>query len=63
MASRQRPESWTAKCLTANLFGGCSVTEMGEMLGVSSRTVVRELRRARAWLQVELADLEPDAGH
>ncbi|QOC23914.1 sigma-70 family RNA polymerase sigma factor [Wenzhouxiangella sp. AB-CW3] len=47
-----------AECLTSNLFGGSSVTEIGEMLGVSSRTVVRDLRRARAWLQVELAHLE-----
>jgi RNA polymerase sigma factor (TIGR02999 family) len=47
-----------AECLTANLFGGCSVVEIGEMLGVSSRTVVRDLRRARAWLQVELAHLD-----
>jgi len=47
-----------AECLTANLFAGYTVKEIGEMLGISSRTVVRDLRRARAWLQVELADFE-----
>jgi len=47
-----------AECLAANLFAGYTVKEIGEMLGISSRTVVRDLRRARAWLQVELADFE-----
>ncbi len=48
-----------AECLAANLFAGYTVEEIGDMLGISSRTVVRDLRRARAWLQVELAHFEP----
>jgi RNA polymerase sigma factor (TIGR02999 family) len=47
-----------AECLAANLFAGYTVEEIGAMLGISSRTVVRDLRRARAWLKVELAHLD-----
>ena len=50
-----------AECLAANLFAGYTVEEIGKMLGISSRTVVRDLRRARAWLKVELAHLD-DSG-
>jgi len=45
-----------AEAAAANLYAGYTVEEIGEMLGVSSRTVVRDLCRARAWLKVELAD-------
>jgi RNA polymerase sigma factor (TIGR02999 family) len=48
-----------AECVSANLLASYTVEEIGDMLGISSRTVVRDLRRARAWLQVELAHLEP----
>jgi RNA polymerase sigma factor (TIGR02999 family) len=61
--SMAKSDQRMAECLTANLFGGYGVTEIGDMLGISSRTVVRDLRRARAWLQVELAHLESEAGH
>lgn len=47
-----------AECLAANLLAGYTVEEIGEMLGISSRTVIRDLRRARAWLQVELGEFE-----
>jgi len=49
-----------AEVAAAQLYAGYTVEEIGEMLGVSSRTVVRDLRRARAWLRVELADFETD---
>lgn len=50
-----------AEVTAANLYAGFSVDEIGDMLGVSSRTVVRDLRRARAWLKVELADFGADS--
>lgn len=50
-----------AEVAAAQLYAGYTVEDIGEMLGVSSRTVVRDLRRARAWLRVELADFENDA--
>ena len=35
-------------------FGGLSVEEVAEVIGVSADTVTREWRRARAWLHREL---------
>lgn len=49
------------EALAAQLYAGVTVEEIGEMLGLSSRTVIRDLRRARAWLKVELADFDPAA--
>lgn len=49
-----------AEAAAAQLYAGYTVEEIGEMLEVSSRTVIRDLKRARAWLKVELADFESD---
>jgi RNA polymerase sigma-70 factor (ECF subfamily) len=45
------------KCRVIELrfFGGLSVEETAEVLGVSVATVGRELRLAQAWLQRELS--------
>ncbi|MEE4304081.1 MAG: ECF-type sigma factor [Wenzhouxiangella sp.] len=48
------------EALAAQLYAGATVEEIGEMFGISSRTVIRDLRRARAWLKIELADFEAD---
>ncbi len=45
--------------LVAQLYAGFTVEEIGEMFGLSSRTVIRDLRRARAWLTIELAEFDP----
>jgi RNA polymerase sigma factor (TIGR02999 family) len=45
-----------AEVLTARFFAGYSIDEIAEMLDTSSRTVTRDLTRAKAWLRVELAD-------
>ncbi|TMB25798.1 MAG: sigma-70 family RNA polymerase sigma factor, partial [Deltaproteobacteria bacterium] len=37
-------------------FGGLSVEESAELLGLSSRTIKREWRWARAWLYRELGE-------
>ena len=37
-------------------FGGCSENEIAKILGVSSRTVKRDWRIARAWLYAELSE-------
>ncbi|WP_181918743.1 ECF-type sigma factor [Wenzhouxiangella sediminis] len=50
------------EALTAQLYAGATVEEIGEMFGISSRTVIRDLRRARAWLRIELSDFDPAAG-
>jgi DNA-directed RNA polymerase specialized sigma24 family protein len=40
--------------LEQRYFGGLTLEETAEALGVSLATVKRELRSARAWLAVEL---------
>ncbi len=43
-----------AKVIELRYFGGLSVEETAEALGVSPQTVLRDWRLARAWLAVEL---------
>ena len=43
-----------AKVIELRYFGGLSVDETAEALGVSPQTVLRDWRLARAWLAVEL---------
>jgi len=40
-------------------FGGLSVEEIAELIGLSARTVKREWRWARAWLYRELSNERP----
>jgi len=60
LVSLSNQDQRMAEAAAAQLYAGYTVEEIGEMLGVSSRTIVRDLRRARAWLRVELADFEDD---
>jgi RNA polymerase sigma factor (TIGR02999 family) len=48
-----------ARVVELRFFGGLSVEEAGEVLGVSNATVKREWRTARAWLQVRLEQGPP----
>ena len=43
-----------AEGASARFFAGYQVDEIANMLGLSSRTVTRDLTRARAWLKTEL---------
>ncbi len=45
-----------ARIVELRYFGGLSVDETAECLGVSRRTVLREWTVARAWLHAELAE-------
>ncbi len=49
-----------AEAMASHLYADLSVVEIGRLFGVSSRTIVRDLRKARAWLRMELRDFEPD---
>ena len=40
-----------ARVVELRFFGGCSIEQTAETLGVSAATVVRDWRFARAWLQ------------
>ena len=45
-----------AKVIELRYFGGLSVEESAEALGVSPQTVLRDWKLARAWLAVELSN-------
>jgi RNA polymerase sigma factor (TIGR02999 family) len=44
-----------AKAIELRFFGGLSVEETAEVLGVSRETVLRDWRMARAWLKSEMS--------
>ncbi len=44
-----------ALIVTLRFFGGLTVEEIAEVIGVSVGTVARDWRHARAWLQVEIS--------
>ena len=51
-----RADERKARVATLRLFAGATVDETAEALGVSSITVMRDWRFARAWLKRELGD-------
>ena len=51
-----RADERKARVATLRLFAGATVEETAEALGVSSITVMRDWRFARAWLKRELGD-------
>ena len=48
-------DSRKAQVIEAHIFGGLTYEETAEVLGISSATVDRDLRMAKAWLARELA--------
>ncbi len=56
MQRLERQDPRQAEILAATLFAGYTADEVAEMLDISERTVRRELRKARAWLVLELED-------
>ena len=51
-------DSRKAKVVELRFFGGLSVEETAEVLGVSPDTVRRDWRLAKVWLLCELKDYE-----
>ena len=51
-----------SKVFELRFFGGLSLEETAEALGVGTRTVVRDWNFARAWLRRELKQGSPDHG-
>jgi RNA polymerase sigma factor (TIGR02999 family) len=47
-----------AEVVTLSFFGGLTATEIAEVLGLSTRTVERDWRFAKAWLNGRLAEAE-----
>jgi RNA polymerase sigma-70 factor, ECF subfamily len=56
-----RHDSRRARVIELRFFGGLSVEETAETLGVSTQTVLRDWRLARAWLATEIRRPEPPA--
>ena len=50
-----------AEVVTLSFFGGLTALEIAEVLGLSARTVERDWRFARAWLNGRLAQMESDS--
>lgn len=50
-----------AKVVELRFFAGLTLEETAEQLGISTETVSREWRRAKAWLYKELQSLEASA--
>ncbi len=48
-----------AEVVTLTFFGGLTAPEVAEVLSISSRTVERDWRFAKAWLNRRLSDREP----
>ncbi len=51
-----------ARIVELRFFGGLSVEETAEFLGVSAATALREWNKAKAWLYRELSAGGEDAG-
>lgn len=56
LESLARLDPRRAKVIELRFFGGLSVEETADVLGVSPQTVMRDWRLARAWLTRELRD-------
>ena len=50
-----------ARIVELRYFGGLTVEEAAEVLGISAKTVMRELNVAKAWLYGDLKDRRVDA--
>ncbi|MBN2560090.1 MAG: sigma-70 family RNA polymerase sigma factor [Phycisphaerae bacterium] len=50
------------RIIEMRFFGGLTMEEIAAVLGVSTRTVERDWRMARAWLRVQIQEGESDAG-
>jgi len=56
-----RHDARRARVIELRFFGGLSVEETAETLGVSTQTVLRDWRLARAWLATELRGPTPQS--
>jgi RNA polymerase sigma factor (TIGR02999 family) len=50
-----------SRIVELRFFGGLTNEEIGDVLGISPRTIKREWRLAKAWLRREIMGNEPDA--
>ena len=50
-----------AKVIELRYFGGLTIEEAAEVLGISTSTLVRDQRLAEAWIQRQMMSLDPNA--
>ena len=60
LAEFEREYPRKAQVVTLSFFGGLSAEEIAEVLGLSTRTVERDWRFAKAWLNGRLAEGEDE---
>ncbi|MBX3351812.1 MAG: sigma-70 family RNA polymerase sigma factor [Phycisphaeraceae bacterium] len=51
-----------SRIVELRFFGGCTIEEIAELLGVGKRTVDRDWMAAKAWLYCRLRDSETEPG-
>ena len=56
LADLERKDPLKARIIELRFFGGLSIAETAEVVGVSQTSVTRQWRRARAWLYRRLAE-------
>jgi RNA polymerase sigma factor (TIGR02999 family) len=59
LGSLETLDARQARIVELRFFGGLGVDETAEVVGVSSATVKREWRTARAWLRREIGPAPP----
>jgi RNA polymerase sigma-70 factor (ECF subfamily) len=57
----ERLDARQARIVELRYFGGLTVEELAEVVGISTKTVMRELNVAKAWLYGDLKDRRADA--
>lgn len=58
----ERLDPRQSKIVELRFFGGLTTDEVSEVMGISTATIEREWRSARAWLHTQLSDLKsPEA--
>jgi RNA polymerase sigma-70 factor (ECF subfamily) len=57
----ERLDARQARIVELRYFGGLTVEEIAEVVGISTKTVMRELNVAKAWLYGDLKDRRADA--
>ena len=58
----EKVDARQSRIVELRYFGGLTVEETAEVMGVSTKTVIRELKVAKAWLYGDLKGDPPNAG-
>jgi RNA polymerase sigma factor (sigma-70 family) len=61
LSKLEKLDARQGRIVELRFFGGLSIEEIAEVVGVASKTVTRELNMAKAWLYGELKQYYPNA--